>query len=106
MRLDGRLDEASWSAADSIESLTELEPNEGVTPSGRTVVRVLADGDGLVFGIRADDPDAAHITSFARARDADLSNEDHIKIVLDTYLDGVRDSSSRSIPTARDTTRW
>lgn len=88
LRLDGKLDEASWTTADSIESLTELEPNEGEVPSGRTVVRVIADGDGLVFGIRADDPDAARITSFARARDADLSNEDHIKIVLDTYLDG------------------
>ncbi len=78
LRLDGRLDEASWSAADSIESLTELEPNEGVTPSGRTVVRVLADGDGLVFGIRADDPRRrAHHELRTRARRRSLERGPH-----------------------------
>jgi hypothetical protein len=41
-------------------------------------------GDILV-GVRCD---PERITSFARERDANLSNEDHIKLVLDTYLDG------------------
>jgi len=88
LRLDGRLDEAAWATADSIADLTQIEPAEGGTPSGRTVVRVLGDGAGLVIGIRADDPEPSRITTFARARDADLSSEDHIKVVLDTYLDG------------------
>lgn len=87
-KLDGRLDDAAWARTDSIATLTQTEPVEGASPSARTVVRVLADGDGIVFGIRADDPDASRITAFARARDADLSSEDHLKIVLDTYLDG------------------
>lgn len=88
MRLDGRLDEPAWATADSIADLTQLEPTEGGRPSSRTVVRVLGDGDGLVIGIRADDADPSRITAFARARDADLSSEDHIKLVLDTYRDG------------------
>ena len=88
LRLDGRLDEPAWSATDSIADLTQTEPVEGATPSGRTVVRVIADGAGIAIGIRADDPDASRITAFARARDADLSSEDHLKIILDTYLDG------------------
>jgi hypothetical protein len=88
VRIDGRLDEASWTTADSIATLTQIEPVEGAVPSGRTVVRVLADGTDLIIGIRADDPDPSRITSFARARDADLSNEDHVRIVIDTYLDG------------------
>ena len=57
-------------------------------PTGRTVVRVLTTADAIIFGIRADDPDAARITSFARNRDASLTSEDHIRLVLDTYLDG------------------
>ena len=88
LRLDGRLDEPAWTTADSIADLTQTEPVEGGTPSGRTVVRVLGDGAGIVIGIRADDPEAERITAFARARDADLSSEDHVRIVLDTYLDG------------------
>jgi hypothetical protein len=86
VQLDGRLDDAAWAGADSIADLVQIEPAEGATPSGRTVVRVLVDGDALVFGIRADDP--ARIVAFARERDAALGNEDHVKIVLDTYLDG------------------
>jgi hypothetical protein len=88
IRVDGVLDESDWSSADSIANLTQIEPVEGQAPTGRTVVRVLTTGDAIVFGIRADDPDAARITSFARNRDASLVNEDHIRVVLDTYLDG------------------
>jgi hypothetical protein len=86
--VDGRLDEAAWMHADSIANLTQIEPVEGRAPTGRTVVRVLITGDAIVFGIRADDPDAEHITSFSRSRDASLTSEDHVRVVLDTYLDG------------------
>jgi hypothetical protein len=88
LTIDGRLDERAWQQADSIANLTQIEPVEGQPPTGRTVVRVVTTGDAIVFGIRADDPDAARITSFARNRDAGLTSEDHIRIVLDTYLDG------------------
>lgn len=88
LRLDGHLDEPAWASTDSIANLTQIEPVEGGAPNGRTVVRVLADGSGIVIGIRADDPDPERITAFSRARDADLSSEDNLKIILDTYLDG------------------
>ena len=82
------LSEADWQRADSISNLTQIEPREGALPSGGTVVRVLANEAEIIIGIRAYDPDASHITSFARQRDASLSNEDHVRVVLDTYLDG------------------
>ena len=88
VKVDGRLDEAVWSSADSIGNLTQIEPVEGSPPTGRTVVRVLSTGDAIVFGIRAEDPEASRITSFSRNRDASLTSEDHIRVVLDTYLDG------------------
>jgi len=37
---------------------------------------------------RADDPEPSRILSFSRQRDVLLDSEEHIKIVLDTYLDG------------------
>ncbi len=87
VRLDGHVDDPAWAGADSVE-LRQVEPREGATPTGRTVVRVLASPDALLIGIRADDPDPSGIVSFARQRDADLDSEDHLEIVLDTYLDG------------------
>ena len=87
IRLDGRLDEPAWARADSVE-LVQVEPHEGAAPAGRSVVRVLATADAIVIGIRADDPDAGRLVSFSRQRDASLSSEDHVKILLDSYGDG------------------
>ncbi len=87
IRLDGRMDEPQWTAADSIRGFAQVEPVERGEPSYRTVVKVLASPDALVIGIRAyDDPDG--IVSFARAPDADLRSQDHVRVVLDTFLDG------------------
>ncbi len=88
VRLDGRLDEPVWGTADSIAALPQVEPLEGGRASMRTVVRVLSTGDAIVIGVRADDPEPSRIVSYARQRDASLDSEDHIKLVLDTYLDG------------------
>lgn len=88
IRVDGKLDEPEWAGADSIAGLTQVEPNQGAAPSARTVVRVLTTGDAIIFGIRCDDPDQTGIVSYARERDPRLDNEDHVKLVLDTYLDG------------------
>ncbi len=88
LSLDGRLTEPAWAAADSIAGLTQVEPVEGGRPTGRTVVRVLANADAIVVGIVAYDPSPGGIVSHARARDADLDDEDHVKLVLDTFLDG------------------
>src|SRR5829696_5565980 len=87
VRIDGRLDERAWAGADSAE-LVQVEPREGAPPEGRTVVRVLAMTDAIVMGIRADDPDAGRLVSFSRQRDASLEDEDHVKLVLDSYGDG------------------
>ncbi len=88
VEIDGRLTEPAWSLADSIADLTQSEPQEGYRPSGRTVVHVLTTGAEILIGVRADDPEPSRIVSFARERDAVLDDEDHIKIVLDTYRDG------------------
>ncbi|MFL5558934.1 MAG: DUF5916 domain-containing protein [Gemmatimonadaceae bacterium] len=88
IRVDGLLTEPVWSTVDSIGALTQVEPREGAAASMKTVARVIITADAIVIGVKADDPEPSRIVSFARQRDADLDSEDHIKIVLDTYLDG------------------
>src|SRR5829696_344608 len=88
MRLDGRIDASAWSLDDSIATLREIETREGIAGTGRTVVRVIMRGDQIVFGVRVEYPDSVPIVTFARERDAALANEDHIKIILDTFRDG------------------
>ena len=88
IQVDGELREPIWQTVDSIAGLTQLEPRQGAVASGRTVIRVVATADAIVFGIRADNPPGVASVAFARQRDAGLDNEDHIKLVLDSYLDG------------------
>lgn len=86
--LDGRLDEASWQGAELIEGLTMVEPTEGAVPPFRTTVRALAGPRLLYFGIECQDPDPDGVVAFNTARDGSLGGEDHVRIVLGTYLDG------------------
>jgi hypothetical protein len=88
LELDGHMKETVWATADSIGSLTQTEPSQGGTPIGRTVIRILVNGEVVVIGIRADDPEPSRIVSYAKARDASLTSEDYVKFVLDTFMDG------------------
>lgn len=86
--VDGRLTEPAWAAADSISGFTQVTPVEGGVPSGRTVVKVLASRSELVFGVVAYGSPGIPTTSFSKARDSDLDEEDYVGLVLDTFLDG------------------
>ena len=88
LRIDGLLTESAWRSADSIGGLTQVEPRQGDAPSAPTLVRVLMTSEALILGVQADYPRGIGVVGFARDRDAALDSEDHIKIVLDTYLDG------------------
>ena len=88
VKLDGVLDEPAWAAAPRIETLTMSEPTAGGTASATTTVRVLANDRALFIGIVCLDRAASGIVSFTKQRDAVLNSEDHVTIVLDTFMDG------------------
>jgi hypothetical protein len=87
LKLDGVLDEEDWAAAPALDNLVVSDPTPGAAPGNRTKVKVLASPKQLVIGVRCDDADPAGIVSFTKARDASLLNEDHVKVVLDTFQD-------------------
>jgi hypothetical protein len=86
--LDGSLTQSEWSSVSGIDRLTMVEPKEGGTPSAQTIVKVLANSKEIIFGIWCKDPNPRSIVSFSKERDADLTKQDHIKIVLDGFQDG------------------
>ena len=88
LQLDGVLSEPAWGTADSITTMRTVEPEEGGDPVGKTIVKVLVSPTEIVIGLICNDPDPSGIISFSKARDAELDDEDHVVIVLDTFLDG------------------
>jgi len=86
--LDGRITEHFWEKAVPIGPLTMVEPQEGISPSERTEIRVAASIDAIYFGIVCYYSSPEEIVSYTMQRDARLRGEDHVKVVLDTFLNG------------------
>jgi hypothetical protein len=87
IRLDGSLDEPAWQQAQAVV-LTQQAPRPGEPTAYRTEVRLLADAENLYFGITCDDPDPRRLAIHTLQRDADLTTDDTVTILLDTFRDG------------------
>ncbi|HKB67378.1 MAG TPA: DUF5916 domain-containing protein [Pyrinomonadaceae bacterium] len=87
IKIDGLLDESSWSLAQAATEFLQERPTEGAPATERTEVRVLFDDKNIYFGIRAFDSEATHINARDLVRDSSFPNDDRIEILLDTYHD-------------------
>ena len=85
--LDGRLDDPAWLTADSITDFRQLDPAEGEPSTERTVVRVLAGPDALYVGVWAYDRDMRAVRATQLRRDADLTVDDYITLLIDSFHD-------------------
>ena len=86
--VDGDLSEPAWANAGIILDLTQQSPKPGQPTPYRTEVRVLKDADTLYFGITCEDPRPESISIHTLQRDANLSSDDNVTLVFDTFGDG------------------
>ena len=87
IRLDGRLDEPDWLRTDSLTDLRQREPLTGEPATERTTVRVLRDASALYVGVRAYDETPHRIRATQLRRDADLSSDDNVQLLIDSFHD-------------------
>jgi hypothetical protein len=85
--VDGVLDEAVWSQAALIEDLHQVFPQEYVTPTEPTRVRVFYTEDALYVGAEMVEADAAQITDRVLRQGQSLDVDDVFAVILDPYLD-------------------
>ncbi len=85
--LDGRMDEPLWATADSIDDFRQREPLEGATATERTVVKVARDAHALYFLVRCYDSNMAQARAIQLRRDADLSSDDNVTLLIDSFND-------------------
>src|SRR5436309_2481176 len=88
VRIDGVLEDAAWAGAAVIPDLTQQEPHPGAPAPFRTEVRILVDAESIYLGFTCVDPEPAKIAVHTLQRDGSLDADDHVAIVLDTFLDG------------------
>lgn len=87
IKIDGVLDEEEWQNADYLTDFIQFQPVYNAPASFRTIVRVLYDGERIYFGYDCNDPEPEKITSKITKRDGDISKDDWIGILLDTFDD-------------------
>jgi hypothetical protein len=83
--VDGRLDEAAWSAAEMVGDFTQVDPEEGQPVSEQTEARVLFDDEAIYIGVRLYDREP--VSSRLGRRDMGLLDSDWLGVVIDSYHD-------------------
>ena len=87
LKIDGRLIEPEWDSARPVSNFTQLEPEEGRPASESTEVLLLYDDNNLYLGIKCFDAQPEKIVANVMCRDADLSKNDMVGVLLDTFHD-------------------
>ena len=86
IKIDGILDESVWQTADEATNFIQLEPDEGMPATEKTVVRLLYDDHAIYVGVRAFDSEPAKIAKMLSRRDS-YCPSDWIRIAFDSYHD-------------------
>ena len=86
--IDGRLDEPVWQTGARMGDFRQLEPKEGEPATEPTDVYLGFDKDNLYIGVRCHDSEYKKIVSTTLTRDSDMTYDDTIQILIDTFHDG------------------
>src|SRR5439155_2953185 len=85
-KIDGVLDEPVWSRAATLTGFSQYRPVDGRPAEDSTAVLVWYAPDAIYFGIRAFEPHGNAVRATLADRD-NIDADDHVAILLDTYLD-------------------
>ena len=86
--IDGRLDEAAWSKADSTtDPFVQIQPNPGYPSTERTVVRILYDARNIYIGAMLYDSEPHRLTIPGLEQDYATHDSDIFGIAIDSYYD-------------------
>jgi hypothetical protein len=85
--IDGVLAEPGWEAATPIGPLRQREPRPGEPATESTAVKLLYDSQNLYIGVMCFDSEPRHVIGTQMARDADLSADDRVEILIDSFRD-------------------
>ncbi len=85
--IDGRLDDAAWQGAATVDDLHEIQPTEYEEPSERTVIYLIYDDDALYIGARMYDADPELITARIMRQGEQVFGDDWISVSIDPFYD-------------------
>jgi len=88
-KIDGKLENPLWEKGAVLDAFTQFEPQEGASPSEKTVAYMGFDKDNLYIAIRCLDSNPESIRACLTKRDK-VEGDDEVTIYLDTFNDKKR----------------
>jgi len=88
-KIDGKLENPLWEKGAILDTFTQYEPQEGASPSEKTVVYIGYDKKNLYIAVRCFDSDPKAIRASLTNRDS-VYGDDEVTIYLDTFNDKKR----------------
>ena len=85
--LDGVLDDALWAATPPLSRFLQRDPSQGEPATEETEVRIVYTPEAIYLGVSCLDSNPDLIVATERRRDQDLTKDDSVAILLDTFLD-------------------
>jgi Domain of unknown function (DUF5916)/Carbohydrate family 9 binding domain-like len=86
VKVDGRLDEASWRQAPAATGFTQFNPERRGKPGEETVFKVVYDDEAIYIGVACLRTNGSPITSCLSRRDQ-ITSSDEIRVYLSPYFD-------------------
>ncbi len=86
--VDGVLGTEEWKGASEASRFTQFEPYRGEPAVERTEAYILYDDELVYFGFLCHDSEPSAVAAQLTRRDSDLSRDDSVMVVLDTFHDG------------------
>jgi hypothetical protein len=86
--VDGAPDEALWQKAVPATNFLQRDPNNGTPATERTEVRVVFDGDRIIFGVTCFDSEPGELLGNQMQRDQSFEADDRFMFTIDPFLNG------------------
>ena len=87
IKVDGNLNETAWERAPEAGDFIQFAPDWGKPASMRTRVKILYDRNFVYFGFICEDPEPDKIVARVTKRDAEITTDDSVYVLVDTYHD-------------------
>ncbi len=87
-KIDGKLDDVCWQNSAKTGELLQFEPQNGEPATQPTTIYVAYDANNLYVAFECFKNDMDNLAANLTRRDSFFFSDDHVEVLLDTFLDG------------------
>ena len=87
-QIDGKLDDACWQNSTKTGELIQFEPQRGEPATQTTTIYLAYDANNLYIAFECFKNDMNKLAANLTRRDSFFFSDDHVEVLIDTFLDG------------------